>query len=165
MSKNLYIHATDSRSRAAERGSPNTYAAVHGVPFPPEDFGSTDFIPMSDAATEATIAIHEQLARNWGSWTLFCKQCCDLMRPFYMFHLDMAQQYFSYILGMQKWISEPVGEQLKKYELEPGPHPRPRLITREEREEIAEAFDVAIGATPELWAEVVHVGRSASAAA
>ena len=162
MTKNLYLHATDSKSHAGGRGSPDTYAALYGVPFRPEDFASTEFIPISDAATEATIAMHEQLARNWGSWTLFCKQCCDLMRPFYMFQLDMAQQYFSFICGMPQCISEPVGEQLKKYDQEPGPHPRPRLVTRDEREEIAEAFDIAIGATPEVWVDVVKIARAAA---
>ena len=157
MSKNLYIHATDSRSRAAERGSPNTYAAVHGVPFRPEDF-----ILPSEATAEATIAMHEQLAHNWGCWNVFCKECYDLVRPFYMFQLELAQQYFSYILGMQRCISEPIGEQLKSKH-EPWPQPGPRLVKHQDREELAEAMDIAIGATPELWAEVVHVGRAAAA--
>ncbi len=157
MSKNLYIHTTDSKGRADERGSPYTYASVHGVPYRPEDF-----LLVSGTTAESTIAMHEQLARNWGSWNVFCKQCYDLMRPFYIFPLEMAQQYFSFILGMQQCVSEPVGQRLNP---EPGPTPGPRLINREEREEIADAFDVAIGATPELWAEVVHVGRGARAAA
>ena len=161
MSKNLYIHATDSKGRVAERGSPNTYAAVHGVPFRAEDF---DFVSVSESTAEVGIHMHEQWARNWGSWGVFCQQCYDLMRPFYMFPLELTQQYFSFILGMQQCISEPVGDQKAKLE-HPGPTPGPRLLKRAEREEIAEAFDIAMGATPELWAEVVHVGHSNARAA
>ena len=156
MSKNLYIHATDSTGRADERGSPQTYASKYGVPYRPEDF-----ILVSDATAETTIAMHEQLARNWGTWNVFCKQCYDVMRPFYMFPLELAQQYFSYIFGMQQCLSEPIGQQLNP---EPGPTPGPRLIGRQEREELAEAMDIAIGATTELWAEVVHVGSARAAA-
>ena len=152
MSKNLYIHATDSKGRVAERGSPNTYAANYGVPYRPEDFDR-----ISDPTAEATIAMHEQLARNWGSWNVFCKDCYELVRPFCMFQLELAQQYFSYILGMQQCISEPVGEQKCKGG-KPKPTPGPSLVkSAQEREELAEAFDVAIGATTELWAEVIHV--------
>lgn len=156
MSKNLYIHATDSKGRVAERGSPNTYAATYGVPYRPEDFDL-----LSDSATEATIAAHEQWARNWGSWNVFCKECYDVVRPFCMFPLELAQQYFCFILGMQQWIGEPVGEQKSRSNRrpEPTPTPGPRLVkSAEECEELAEAMDIAIGATREMWAEVVHVG-------
>jgi len=161
MSKNLHIHATDSKGRVDERGSPNTYAAIYGVPFRPEGFDL-----VSDTTTDATIVMHEQWARNWGCWNVFCKECYDLVRPFYIFPLDLAQQYFAYIFGMQPTISEPVGEkQQGKSKRHPGPTPGPRLVKREEREELAEAMDIAIGATPELWAEVVHVGNARGAAA
>ena len=162
MTKNLYIHTTDSKSHAGGRGSPNTYADLYGVPFRPEDFASTEFIPVSGAATEASIAMHEQLARNWGSWTVFCKQCCDLMRPFYMFQLDMAQQYFAFICGMPQCISEPVGQQLAAEKQPRLLGPRLAYDRETEREEIEQAFDVAIGATPELWVDVVKVARAAA---
>ena len=123
-----------------------------------------NFILPPDATAEATIAMHEQLARNWGCWSVFCKECYDLVRPFYMFQLELAQQYFSYMFGMQRCISQPVGEQLKSNR-GPWPQPGPRLVKREEREELAEAMDIALGATTELWAEVVQVVRAGSAAA
>ncbi len=160
MSKNLHIHATDSKGRVDERGSPNTYAAIYGVPFRPEAFDL-----VSDTTTDATIVMHEQWARNWGCWNVFCKECYDFVRPFYMFQLELTQQYFSFIFGMQQCISEPVGEQKAKRTEHPGPTPRPRLVSREEREALAEAFDVAMGATPELWAEVIHVVPARAAAA
>ena len=161
--RNLYIHATDSKSRAAERGSPGTYAQTFGVPYSPEDF-----VRLSGTPAETSIAMHEQLAQNWGCWGVFCKDCYELVRPFYMFQLELVQQYFSYLFGMPQCLGEPLGEQQLKFNgrgKKPGPTPGPRLITREQREQLAEAMDIAIGATPELWAEVVQVGRARAAAA
>ena len=155
MTKNLYIHATDSKSHAAGRGSPQISKGTRSAQFGPEDFAV-----LTDAASAATITLHQAWAENWGCWNQFYRDACELAQPFYMFPLEMAQQYFSFICGMQQCIGEPVGQQ-RYGEKKPGP--RLAYDREAEREEFEQAMDVAIGATPEVWVEVVQVGRAAAA--
>jgi hypothetical protein len=147
MRSNAQLHA-EEKFRAEEKRT--------GAEFRPEDFV---LLPESAAAT--TIAMHEAWARNWSCWNQVYKETHELFRPFYMFPLEMAQQYFAFILGLQQCISEPIGRQTRRVQ---AVHVPGLQLVEDECEVLERAMDIATGADTALWAEVVEVGRSAAAA-
>jgi hypothetical protein len=159
MTSNVSYSARVPKSHATDRGSPQGASrqdAERGYArFRPEDF-----LVLPDAAIETTLAMHEAWARNWGLWNQHCKDVYWLVRPLYMFPLEMAQQYFSFIYGCPQCICEPVGK--RKAESLPGA----QLIRTEQEivEELEQAMDIATGACTELWYEIVDQERAAMAA-
>ena len=159
---NLYIHTPDSKSHVSERGSPRASigrasAKPYSAEFRPED------VLLPDSAAATTIAVQEAWAGNWSCWNQFYKETYELFRPLYMFPLEMAQQYFSFILGFQQCVSEPVGKQKRRVSELHVPGLRLARAEQDESEEIEKAMDIAIGANTELWADVVEVGRGMAA--
>jgi hypothetical protein len=165
MTINAGFSVVDSKSHATDRGSPHGAIRQDARR---QDAGRTgyaplrprDFLLLPDSAVEATLAMHEAWARNWGLWNQYCKETYGLIRPFYMFPLEMTQYYFAYLWGCPQCIGEPVG----KREAECLPGERLIRAEREIAEELEQAMDVATGACTELWCEIVELERAALAA-
>jgi hypothetical protein len=110
------------------------------------------------SAFSASLAVHEALVHHLGTMNQYYSNAFCLARPFYTFPFELMQQYFSFIFGAKHWVGEPVARQ-RAVQSRPqqwrgdGDSQRD-LDGRSEEEE--DAMDLAIGATREMWYEIVH---------
>jgi hypothetical protein len=107
--------------------------------------------------------MHEALARNWASLNQYCSNVLSLACPYYVIPFEFMQQYFSFAFGCpQSWVSEPVGKkQMRSRGVQPQQGAGETYMPdgrKDCRCPVAEqAMDAALGATTEMWFEMIHI--------
>ena len=128
-----------------------------------EPVGFLTAIPIHAEAHAATLAMHEALARQWGSLNQYCSNVLCLACPYYVFPFEFMQQYFSIAFGCrQQWVSEPVGQkQMRSRGAQPQQGAGETYMPDGRKDcrcpVTEQAMDTALGATTEMWFEMIRV--------
>jgi hypothetical protein len=117
------------------------------------------------------VALHQSWAQNVGSFNRHCANMLWLARPIYFLPLELTQQYFSFIFGLPRSVSEPLGsKQMAQRQNRPrrpydlaGPMQDTvgcgcHAHSDGQCEEMQRAHDVATGESTEMWFEIIHEG-------
>jgi hypothetical protein len=162
--ENLAIRQWNPKTEAHNRGSSPIAGRIEvtqSTPDNPTALPSDIIAPFYGATVGATLAMHEACAQHWGNLSQYCSSAFWFARPFYLFPFDLMQQYFSFLLGCRGCVTEPVANQ-RSIQRDSQPEPlrpsgRPDMGPQpEEPSSVEQAMDIAIGASSEMWVEIVQ---------
>jgi hypothetical protein len=154
-----------ARNRGPSRAAPNFDGAAEPTAARPTlalpSKHAANIRPPYNPGIHASLSVHEAWARNLDGFNQYCANALSLARPFYVFPLGAMQQYFSFIFGLPQWVSEPLGQkQIARREGRTLEGPVGRRDGDGQCEEAQRAMDIAIGATTEMWFEMIHEGST-----